>query len=182
MSNPDKQQILWLSICCILVLFIIFIGGATRLTGSGLSIVEWKPITGIIPPISLQDWEAEFAGYRLFPEYELYNYNISLDEFKLIYYFEYIHRILGRLIAIVFTIPFIYFYTQKQIPRKNLPYYILILILLFAQGVIGWYMVKSGLTNTAHVSHYRLALHLMIAVVIYSLLFWRLISLSAIVG
>jgi cytochrome c oxidase assembly protein subunit 15 len=170
----DKSLILWLSICAILVYLIIIVGGYTRLTHSGLSIVEWKPISGIIPPLNHMAWEAEFAQYKLSPEYQKVNLGIKLYEFKQIFFVEYIHRILGRLIGVVFLLPFIYFALTKKLQLKEIKYFLYIALLIAFQGFIGWFMVKSGLIDQPNVSQYRLAIHLIIACIILSLLAWKI--------
>ena len=158
---------LWLLIFAILTISIIILGGFTRLTGSGLSIVEWKPVVGSIPPLSENQWLEEFEKYKSFPEYKKVNYGINLNEFKFIFLTEYLHRLLARSLGLFFIIPFLFFAYKKAI--KNYPPYLLILMLGMTQGFAGWYMVKSGLINEPHVCHYRLGLHLMLAFFIYSL-------------
>lgn len=156
----------------------VIIGGITRLTGSGLSIVEWKPVTGIVPPINSKDWEKEFEKYKQFPQYQLMNYNMSLPEFKQIYFWEYLHRLLGRLIGIVFIIPFVAFYFKRWIPKKLMRSLVTIFLLGGLQGFAGWYMVKSGLNAIPHVSHFRLAIHQGLALLLIGALFWTVLSFS----
>ncbi|MBN8828412.1 MAG: COX15/CtaA family protein [Sphingobacteriia bacterium] len=150
----------------------IFIGGVTRLTDSGLSIVEWKPVTGIIPPLSEYDWLQEFDKYKTSPEYNKINLGMSLKEFKFIYFLEYFHRVLGRLTGFIFFIPLIFFAIKKAFPRNVINCFIGIGILGAIQGFIGWYMVKSGLIDNPHVSQYRLALHLGTAIIILGIFCW----------
>ncbi|MBP9791761.1 MAG: COX15/CtaA family protein [Rickettsiales bacterium] len=163
---------IWLFTCALLVLVITIIGGYTRLSGSGLSIVEWKPLIGTIPPLNTETWLIEFKKYQLSPEYQLKNYGLSLQEFKKIFLVEYIHRLVGRITGLVFLVPFLYFMFQRQILKTLSLQLGGIFILGLTQAFIGWYMVKSGLTNLPYVSHYRLALHLGMAMIIYSYLLY----------
>ena len=167
----------WLKVSLFLVFSIIIIGGLTRLTDSGLSITQWELFKGILPPLNEDTWNNYFELYKKIPQYSLINYNMNIDEFKVIFYWEYIHRNLGRLIGIFFLIPLIYFHFTKKIEKKYLSICNLILVLIFIQGVIGWFMVKSGLVNVTTVSHYRLSIHLSIALIIISLIFWLLLNL-----
>ena len=161
-----------------MVVVMILIGGYTRLTNSGLSIVEWKPITGIVPPLSLEDWESEFGKYQVSPEFKLHNSDMTLTEFKFIFWLEYTHRLAGRITGLLFLLPLLYFYARGQIGKCARWTYLGVLALLAMQGFMGWYMVKSGLSAAAHVSHFRLAAHLLLAAIIYSLLFWQLMKNS----
>ncbi|CAN0596968.1 unnamed protein product, partial [Ectocarpus sp. 12 AP-2014] len=176
LSNRNKFVSIWLFAMCIAVIFIIFIGGLTRLTDSGLSITEWNPVTGVLPPLDSESWKTEFGKYQQSPEYIKYNSGMSLDEFKPIYLLEFYHRIAGRLTALLYLIPLIFFITTGKINKDDLGIYVLALILLACQGVMGWYMVKSGLISDPHVSHYRLAAHLLLAVFLYIILFWQLMK------
>ena len=151
----------------------IIIGGLTRLTDSGLSITEWNLISGVLPPLSLNDWEKSFDLYKQIPEYKLLNLSMSLHEYKTIFWWEYIHRLLGRFIGLFYLIPLFYFTFKKMIKKDSLISLYLILILILFQGFIGWYMVKSGLTEATDVSQYRLSLHLTLAFVIFILLLWN---------
>ncbi len=169
---------LWLGSVCFLIWLMIMLGGATRLTHAGLSIVEWKPITGVIPPLNDEEWQEEFVKYQAFPEYQLINKGMSLDEFKTIFWMEYAHRLLGRLIGIFFFLPLIVFWTRGMLPAFLKKQSIVIALLGIFQGGMGWYMVKSGLIKDPTVSHYRLTVHLLVAVVIYTLLFWSILKLS----
>lgn len=128
----------WLSISCIMVIAMIVIGGITRLTGSGLSIVEWRPITGILPPLSFEAWQVEFAKYKAFPEYNYVNYRMTLSQFKFIYLLEFIHRLLGRITALIYIVPLIYFYFKGIIKNRDIAPYIIALLLLYVQGFMGW--------------------------------------------
>ena len=163
----------WLLLITLLVALMIVVGGLTRLTDSGLSITRWDLISGIIPPLSTNDWETSFSLYKQIPEYKLLNSSMTLEQFKTIYWWEYIHRILGRLVGLFYLIPLFFFTFKKVIKKNSLISLYMILILIFFQGFIGWYMVKSGLTEGTDVSHYRLALHLTFAFIIFILLLWN---------
>ena len=163
----------WLLLITFLVALMIFVGGLTRLTDSGLSITRWDLISGILPPLSLNDWEKSFSLYKQIPEYKLINLSMTLEQFKTIYWWEYIHRLLGRFVGLFYLIPLLYFTFKKVIKKNSLISLYLILFLIFIQGFIGWYMVKSGLTERTDVSHYRLSLHLTLAFVIFILLLWN---------
>ena len=169
----------WLVISLILVFFIIIVGGLTRLTNSGLSITEWELFKGILPPLNDNSWQIYFDQYKQIPQYKLLNYNMSLYEFKVIFYWEYFHRILARAIGLFFLIPLIYFHLSKKIKSNymRICYYVFILIVL--QGIIGWYMVKSGLVNDVTVSHYRLSIHLSTAILIISSIYWLLLNVNS---
>ena len=169
----------WLLGICLLVFLMVVIGGVTRLTGSGLSMVEWKPVTGFIPPFSQSDWQVLFDSYRQYPEFLKVNQGMDLAGFKGIFWLEFIHRVLGRLIGIAFLLPFLYFLIRGMIPKKMVPKLIAMFILGGLQGLLGWYMVKSGLVNDPHVSQYRLTAHLMLAVAIYSYILWTALDLIA---
>lgn len=149
----------------------IIVGGVTRLTESGLSMVNWKPISGIIPPLNEMQWMAEFEAYKQYPEYQKVNMGMTLDEFKNIFFWEYSHRLLGRLIGLAYAIPFFVFFTRKRIKRALKPHLWTLLFLGSMQGVLGWWMVKSGLVDRPDVSHYRLTAHLGLAVLIYIYMF-----------
>ena len=172
-QNKNIYVSFWLMLITFLVGLMIVIGGLTRLTDSGLSITRWDLILGILPPLTLNDWEQSFSLYKEIPEFKLLNSSMTLDEFKIIYLWEYIHRLLGRIIGMTFLLPLIYFTWTKIIPKKFLPSLYFIFILISVQGVIGWYMVMSGLTERTDVSHYRLSLHLVMAFIIYTLLLWN---------
>ncbi len=168
----NKLFISWLTVSLLLVFLIIIVGGLTRLTNSGLSITEWELFKGIVPPLNEKSWYIYFDQYKQIPQYKLLNFNMSLNEFKIIFYWEYFHRLIARIIGIFFLIPFIYFYFTKKIKKDYINICFLILILIIFQGCIGWYMVESGLINDVTVSHYRLSIHLMTAIIIISLIFW----------
>ena len=163
----------WLLLITFLLALLIIIGGLTRLTDSGLSITRWDVISGIFPPMSLKDWEESFTLYKQIPEYNLLNSSMSLEQFKTIYWWEYIHRLLGRFVGLFYLIPLFYFTFKKMLKKNSLISLYLILILIFFQGFVGWYMVKSGLTERTDVSHYRLSLHLTLAFIIFILLLWN---------
>ena len=173
MKNKDIYISYWLLLITFLVALMIFVGGLTRLTDSGLSITRWDLISGILPPLSLNDWEKSFSLYKQIPEYKLINLSMTLEQFKTIYWWEYIHRLLGRFVGLFYLIPLCYITFKKVIKKNSLISLYIILILIFVQGFIGWYMVKSGLTERTDVSHYRLSLHLTLAFVIFILLLWN---------
>ena len=162
----------WLYGVALLVFVMVLVGGATRLTDSGLSITEWKPVTGAVPPLSAEAWEAEFAKYRQIPEYERVNRGMSLSEFKTIYWWEWAHRFLGRIIGLAFALPAVLFWTRGMIPRWLVPRLAVLFVLGGLQGAVGWYMVASGLVDRVDVSQYRLAMHLTLAALIFAALVW----------
>ena len=168
----------WLTICLISVFLIILVGGLTRLTNSGLSITEWELFKGIMPPLNENTWNEYFELYKEIPQFKLINFNMNLAEFKIIFYWEYFHRILGRFIGIFFLIPLLYFHFTKKVKRDYILTCYLIFFLIVVQGIIGWYMVKSGLVNDVTVSHYRLSLHLSTALIIISSIFWLIINIK----
>ena len=163
---------LWLFACCALIFLMVVVGGVTRLTLSGLSITEWQPVVGVVPPLSAADWSAAFAKYQEIPEYRAVHFAMSLDEFKSIYWWEYTHRLLGRLIGVAFAGPFVWFLVCGRLPRRLVPPLCGILLLGFAQGGLGWYMVESGLADRIEVSQYRLVAHLALALAIYAAILW----------
>lgn len=178
-APTSKTIVMWLyGVACLVVLMII-VGGATRLTDSGLSITEWKPILGAIPPLNDADWQAAFEKYKQIPEYQLVNKNISLDGFKTIFWWEWGHRFLGRFIGLAFGIPFLYFLVRGALTKQLALRLFGILLLGGLQGAIGWYMVMSGLVDRVDVSPYRLALHLTVAFIILGLLIWVALDLSS---
>ena len=168
----------WLTICLISVFLIILVGGLTRLTNSGLSITQWELFRGIMPPLNENTWNEYFELYKEIPQFKLINFNMNLAEFKIIFYWEYFHRILGRFIGIFFLIPLLYFHFTKKIRRDYILTCYIIFFLIVVQGIIGWYMVKSGLVNDVTVSHYRLSLHLSTALIIISSIFWLIINIK----
>jgi cytochrome c oxidase assembly protein subunit 15 len=168
----------WLWSGIMLITLMVAIGGITRLTGSCLSMVEWKPVTGIIPPLNKQQWQQVFDDYKQYPEYQKINFSLTLQDFKEIFWWEFIHRLLGRLTGIVFLIPFLYFLLTKQLSQPLLKRLLLILLLGALQGIMGWVMVKSGLTDIPHVSHYRLTAHLSLALLLIAVLLWTIQDLG----
>ncbi len=172
-NQNNKFISLWLLLITFLVALIIIVGGLTRLTDSGLSITKWDLFTGIFPSISLEEWEKSFFLYKKIPEYKLINSSMTLDQFKIIYWWEYVHRLLGRAIGLLFMLPLIYLTFKKKLSKKNLFSFYFILFLILLQGFVGWYMVKSGLLDRIDVSQYRLSLHLTLAIIIFCILFWN---------
>ena len=164
--------ILWIQTLIFLIIFMIIVGGLTRLTGSGLSITQWNLFNGIIPPLNNEDWNYYFSLYKNIPQYKLINYNISLFDFKIIFLWEYFHRLLGRIVGLTYLIPLIYFIYIRKITEQNLKIFIFLFFLICLQGFFGWYMVQSGLVNDITVSHYRLSVHLITAFIILSILVW----------
>lgn len=174
--NQENKNIyisFWLMLITFLVSLTIIVGGLTRLTDSGLSITRWDLISGILPPFTLDQWNNSFNLYKQIPEYKLINSSMTLDEFKFIYWWEYVHRILGRLIGLLYIIPLLYFTYKGLIKKNSLKSLYFILLLIAAQGTIGWFMVKSGLVERTDVSHYLLSLHLTLAFIIFILLLWN---------
>ena len=178
MDSVARRQIaLWLFICSAMVFAILVVGGVTRLTHSGLSIVEWKPIVGVIPPLNQSEWDETFEKYKKTPEYQKVNHQMELDEFKGIFFWEYWHRVLGRLIGAVFLLPFLYFWFRGKIDRPLVPKLLGIFVLGGLQGAMGWYMVKSGLVDDPRVSQFRLTAHLSLAFLIFISMMWVALDL-----
>ena len=171
-QNKNVYIAQWLLLITFLVGLMIIIGGLTRLTESGLSITRWDLFVGIIPPFTVDAWEKSFSLYKNIPEYKLLNSEMTLSEFKIIFWWEYVHRLLGRIIGLLYLIPLIIFSIKKNISKNYLSFYSIFFLIVF-QGFIGWYMVQSGLTLNTDVSHYRLSIHLLLAFIIFSLLFWN---------
>lgn len=169
---------LWLWAIALLIALIVVVGGATRLTDSGLSITEWRPLLGAIPPLTDAQWLEVFEKYKQIPEYQIQNRGMSVSEFKFIFWWEWAHRFLGRLIGIAFAVPFLYFIVTRAIPRNIWPRLLLIFVLGGAQGALGWYMVSSGLVDRIDVSQYRLAAHLSLAFLIFAAVVWVALTLS----
>jgi len=166
----ERQLAIWLLLCAGLVFVMVLLGGATRLSHAGLSMVEWKPLIGILPPMTETEWHTTFAKYQAFPEYQQRNFGMSLGEFKAIFWLEYVHRLWGRLIGIAFLLPFLYFWFRGAIDRRHVPKLAGVFCLGALQGWLGWYMVQSGLVDRPDVSAYRLAAHLGLALLIYGAL------------
>jgi cytochrome c oxidase assembly protein subunit 15 len=175
--NPQRTIAVWLLICCAAVFAMVVLGGLTRLTGSGLSMVKWEPVSGVLPPMSQDQWTEVFALYQEYPEYRLKNLGMSLDEFRSIFWLEYAHRLLGRLIGIIFFFPLVFFIFTGRVSRPLIPKLVLMFALGGLQGLLGWYMVKSGLVQDPHVSQYRLTAHLGLALLIYAYMFWVALDL-----
>lgn len=174
--HQKKDIFLWLLSSCILLILLIWVGGLTRLTGSGLSITEWELFSGILPPFNQNKWNEYFDLYKQIPEYKKINYGMSLSEFKFIFWWEYIHRVLARFLVLFYIIPFVYFFLKNKIRKNEIYFFLLIFIFFLLQGFMGWYMVKSGLVSDTDVSHYRLAAHLSLAIIIYCMIFWSLLN------
>lgn len=172
-SNDDTRAIgRWLALWAVMIALLVLIGGATRLTESGLSITEWQPVSGVIPPLSDSAWTAEFAKYRTIPQYELLNHGMSLAEFKTIFLWEYVHRLWARLLGVALAIPLLWFAARGRVSRELWPRLTGLLVLLGLQGAVGWWMVKSGLSGRTEVSQYRLAAHLLAALLLYAFTVW----------
>ncbi len=180
MTPKDKKHVrIWYWSGATLVFLILIIGGITRLTGSGLSMTDWKPIMGAIPPITETQWEEAFDQYKQFPEYQQLNTGMSLSEFQFIFFWEYLHRMIGRLLGIVFIVPFGYFLFRKKLDSLQIKRALILLTLGAAQGIMGWYMVQSGLVDIPRVSPYRLASHLSIAFLIFGCCVWFALDLKS---
>lgn len=169
-QNPAVMR--WLYIFAFIVAFLVVFGGFTRLTRSGLSIVEWNPINGTVPPMGQHQWEAEFEKYKQSPEYQLINTDMTLDEYKYIFYIEWFHRLVARLAGLFYALPVFYFLIRKTIPFREFSIYFWMGILFIGQAVMGWLMVYSGLVNRPAVSHFRLTAHLLFALTLFSLAIW----------
>ena len=172
----NRQISIWLIFMFWLIALMIIVGGLTRLTDSGLSITEWELFSGSLPPLNQNDWVNYFNLYKQIPEYKLQNFNMTLDEFKIIFWWEWIHRFLGRLIGLSFLIPLIYFSFKINFTKLFSLYFIFLLICF--QGFIGWYMVSSGLVDRVDVSHFRLSIHLLGAFAILSLIYWNYLRIN----
>ena len=167
----------WLLVCCAMVFAMVVIGGITRLTGSGLSIVAWEPLSGILPPLSDASWRGYFAAYQQTPEYQEVNAGMTLAQFQAIFWWEYVHRLWGRLIGVAFAAPLIWFLVRGAVDRPLLAKLAGLLVLGAAQGALGWYMVASGLVDVPAVSQYRLTAHLALALAIYAAMLWIALGL-----
>ena len=176
--DKDRRAVgYWLLFMAFMVFAMVIVGGATRLTESGLSMVSWNPVMGAIPPLNEAAWLAEFARYQESPEYKLKNFGMSLEDFKNIFYWEWGHRLLGRVIGLAFFLPMVWFWVRGRVPMGFKFRLIALFVLGGLQGVLGWYMVKSGLVDEPAVSHYRLTAHLMLALFIFGALLWTALSL-----
>ena len=176
-QKDNKKVIYWLLTGCVLIFIMVVVGGITRLTDSGLSISNYKLITGTIPPLNEAQWQEEFELYQQFPEYQKLHYHFTLEDFKGIYFWEWLHRVIGRVIGLVFILPFIYFLVTKQLTGKTIKKSLVLLVLGAFQGFLGWYMVKSGLVDRPDVSHYRLAAHLTTAFLTFAATLWVALDL-----
>lgn len=179
MTSVNHQKIIaiWLFICCAAIYAMVVLGGVTRLTGSGLSMVQWAPIMGSLPPMNQLEWLEMFELYKQFPEYKIKNYDMDLNAFKSIFWFEYSHRILGRMIGVIFFFPMVFFFYKGWVSSSLKPKLIAMFILGGLQGLLGWYMVKSGLVNNPNVSQYRLVAHLSLALFVYAYILWMAMGL-----
>jgi cytochrome c oxidase assembly protein subunit 15 len=175
--KDNKKVIYWLLTGCTLIFIMVIVGGITRLTHSGLSISNYKLISGTIPPTNALQWNEAFDLYKQYPEYQKLNYNMTIDEFKDIYFWEWIHRVIGRFIGLVFVIPFVYFLVRKQLTKSTIKKCLILLAMGGFQGFLGWFMVKSGLVDKPDVSHYRLAMHLTTAFLTFAYTFWVALDL-----
>jgi cytochrome c oxidase assembly protein subunit 15 len=169
---------IWLLVVAVMVAAMVLVGGATRLTESGLSITEWKPVTGALPPLSTEAWNIEFEKYKQIPQYQQINRGMSLNEFKTIFFWEWGHRLLGRVIGFVFLVPLIFFWWRGYLSRALVPKLCLLFVLGGLQGAVGWWMVASGLVNRVSVAPYRLAVHLTFAFFLFAAIVWVVRSLS----
>ncbi len=181
-SHQQTSVVVWLLCLCAMIYAMVLLGGITRLTYSGLSMVDWKPLSGWLPPLNAQEWEAAFAAYREYPEYKELNTGMALDEFKAIFWVEFIHRLWGRLIGVAFFVPFSFFFIRGWIDGRDLPKFLFMAVLGSLQGVLGWYMVKSGLVDNPDVSPYRLTAHLGLAIFIYGYILWVALGLLRLPG
>ena len=177
-TKDNKKVIYWLLSGCALIFVMVVVGGVTRLTHSGLSISNYKLISGTIPPMNDVEWQAAFNLYKQYPEYQKLNSHFTLQDFKDIYFWEWLHRVIGRFIGIVFFIPFLYFLITKQLSKPTIKKSIILLGLGAFQGFLGWYMVKSGLVDNPDVSHYRLAAHLTTAFITFAYTYWVTLDLK----
>ena len=177
MKTANKQIAIWLLTGCFLIFIMVLVGGITRLTGSGLSITEWKPIMGAIPPLNDAEWNIAFQKYQQIPQFQKINYHFDLNDFKTIFWWEFIHRLIGRLIGIVFLIPFFYFLVKRKFQKPMINKVLFLFLLGALQGFLGWFMVSSGLAERTSVSHIRLAIHLMTAFITFAFTFYYALEL-----
>lgn len=178
-SDRSRAVAIWLIVVAVLVTGMVILGGATRLTGSGLSITEWRPVTGVIPPLSQADWQAEFARYQHIPQYQLINRGMSLAQFRFIYWWEWSHRLLGRLLGVVFFVPFVWFAVRRQLNARLIWRLGGIFVLGGLQGLVGWWMVSSGLATRVYVAPERLMAHLGLAFALLAALVWTALDAEA---
>lgn len=177
MKKDNKKVVYWLLTGCLLIFIMVIVGGITRLTHSGLSISNYKLISGTIPPMNETEWQQAFDLYKQYPEYQKLNNHFNLQDFKDIYFWEWLHRVIGRFIGLIFLIPFLYFLITKQLSKPTIKKALILLSLGAFQGFLGWYMVKSGLVDNPDVSHYRLAAHLTTAFLTFAYTFWVALDL-----
>jgi cytochrome c oxidase assembly protein subunit 15 len=175
-KTQNRTVMLWLFIFAFIVAFLVVFGGFVRLTRSGLSIVEWNPISGVVPPIGAQAWQEEFAKYQLTPEFQKINTIMTLEEYKFIFYMEWVHRLIARLAGLAFAIPVFYFFFKRQIPKGERGIYVVMGLLFIGQAFMGWFMVASGLVDRPAVSHFRLTIHLLFALSLFALALWTAIG------
>lgn len=176
-SSRPRAIASWLLVVAFLVFFMVVVGGITRLTESGLSITEWKPVSGAIPPLTAADWQTAFDAYKRVPQYVAIHDGMTLAQFKFIFFWEWVHRLLGRVIGLAFALPLAWFWVRGAIPEHYKLRLVALLALGALQGAVGWWMVKSGLWQGVSVSHYRLALHLLLALTILASLVWTALDL-----
>jgi heme a synthase len=178
-QDPSRAIGRWLALWAVMIALLVLIGGTTRLTESGLSITEWQPVSGVIPPLGEAQWAAEFAKYQQIPQYKLLNTGMTLGQFKTIFLWEYVHRLWARLLGIALALPLLWFALRGQLPRAIWPRLVALLVLLGLQGALGWWMVESGLSGRTSVSQYRLAAHLLTALALYAFTVWTAAELMA---
>jgi cytochrome c oxidase assembly protein subunit 15 len=176
-EHYDRQVAAWLLLCAAVIFGMILLGGVTRLTNSGLSMVEWRPLMGVVPPLTDHAWQETFDKYKQFPEYQKINRGMSLAEFRYIFMYEYLHRVLGRVIGLLYFLPMMFFLASGRVRKGLAPRLWLLFAMGGFQGLLGWYMVKSGLVDNPRVSQYRLTAHLGVAVAIYAYMLWLAFSL-----
>lgn len=176
-ASWDHRVAIWLMVCCTMIFIMVVVGGLTRLTGSGLSMVEWQPVVGWLPPLTDEGWQRVFALYQQSPQFMAVNFGMDLEGFKGIFWLEYIHRLIGRLTGVVFIVPLIWFAMGKHVSGRLALRFLFVFFMGAVQGGIGWYMVQSGLRDNPMVSPYRLTLHLGFAIVIYAIILWSALDL-----
>ncbi len=177
-TSTDRKAIAcWLFACCTMIVVMVVIGGLTRLTGSGLSMVQWDPVLGWLPPLNETEWQNVFGYYRESPQFMKVNWGMTLEGFRSIFWLEYVHRLIGRLTGVVFLLPFLYFLVRRRIDRPLAWQFAMMFVLGGLQGGVGWLMVKSGLVDIPHVSPYRLTAHLGVAVALYGYMLWVALGL-----
>ena len=176
--KAPRAVLIWLRCVCLSVVVILVVGGITRLTGSGLSMVDWRPVMGVLPPLSDSDWMEVFDQYKAFPEYQKINREMNLEGFKDIFFWEYLHRILGRFVGLLCLLPYLWFLWRKGLSSPLRIKGLVLVLLVGMQGLMGWYMVKSGLVRNPEVSHFRLAAHLGLAFAVFGLAWWMILGLT----